>query len=167
MFASRITFLTILLLLLIQYSNKSQKNIPESTSEIFPHTKKLFSWDTKLFSEEEKKLKKREQFNFVRKVLLTYWSCWTWSMVWLLLFCFSSLFDCTWIDAGGKLKSTLSLSLIWFCTISACIGINFPSLNTYDVYLFLLDILIFQSDFWLPLLCFLINRLHLTISVAG
>lgn len=79
------------------------------------------------FKSSEKYFRRAGKYNFVRKALLTYWGCRTWSMVSSLLFCFSSLFDCTWIDAAGKLKS------------------NTMSIECYST---------FHRDFWQRLFCF-------------
>ena len=76
----------------------------------------------------------------------------------LLLVYFPSLFDCTSIDAGSKWKiMLLLLLLICLCAISTCIEIKFPLLYTYDVNWLLINILIFHSDVWKHLFCFLIG----------
>ena len=99
----------------------------------------------------EKREEEREKCDFVWKDLLTY-SCsrtLIHGVIIALLFFIIIWLHLNW--CWWQLQSMLLLLLlllliwlIWLRAISACIKINFPSLNTYHVEWLLLDILIFQ-----------------------
>ena len=78
-------------------------------------------------------------------------SCWTWSFV----------SNCSF--AFHHYLTAFELMLAAFlCAIFACIGINSPSMDTYDANRLLQKILIFKSNFWKCLLFLIgcVRQLH-------